>query len=77
MFTCEVSHSLHETFTICENCNIDGSLVRKPSKIFLTKKQDQLGQSFEAGAVVEEAIKDAKLELQDDQDSLKNRVYKK
>jgi len=71
----EVSHSLRETFTICENCGINGMLVRRPSKIFLTKKQRKMSGNLEAGTVVKEAIDEAKQELKQEQQNLTNRIY--
>jgi len=76
-FSFEISHPLQETLTICENCGWDGSLVRKPSEIFLTKKQAKTNGNSKAGAIVEEAIEDAKQELKIEKINLKNKRYNK
>ena len=76
-FSFEVSHSLQKTLTICENCGWDDSLVRKPSEIFLTRKQAKMNENSKAGAVVEEAIEDAKQELKIEKVNLKNKRYNK
>ena len=76
-FSFEISHSLQKTLTICENCGWNGSLVRKPSEIFLTKKHTKMNGNSKAGAVVEEAIEEAKQELKIDKTNLKKERYNK
>jgi len=73
----EIKHSLQEVHTKCENCGSDNSLERKPSRIFLAKKQGQLVGTFRDGAVVIDAIEEARQDLKQDQNNLKNREYKK
>ena len=73
----EVAHSLHETYTICKNCRHEGSVERKPGEIFLTKKSPKINGKSPAGALVEDAIAEAKLELKEEHTRLENREYEK
>ena len=73
----EIKHSLRETRTNCENCGGKDSLERRPSEIFLAKKQSKFAETSEAGAIVKSAIEEATQDLKQDKDVLKNRMYKK
>jgi len=73
----EIRHPLQETCTVCKICGDVDALERKPTEIFLTKKQDNVTQTSEAGRLVNEVIEETKQELKQEQDVLKNRVYKK
>ena len=73
----EAAHSLHKTCTICKNCGHEGSVERKPGEIFLTKKSPKINGKSPAGALVEDAIAEAKLELKEEHTRLENREYEK
>jgi len=73
----EIKHSLQEVYTNCEICGSDDSLERKPANIFLAKKQSRIQEKSVAGGAVKEAIKEARLDLKQDQHNLQNRSYKK
>ena len=73
----EIKHSLQETCTVCEICGHEGQLNRRPSSIFLTKKQSKFTTTYEAGEVVKTAIEEAKEDLATEKEILKNREYKK
>ena len=73
----EIKHSLHETCTVCKICAHEGQLDRRPSSIFLTKKQSKFAATSEVGEVVKAAIEETKQDLAAEKESLKNREYKK
>ena len=73
----EIKHALQKIYTICEICNVDGELERKPSSIFLTKKQSSFAEILEPGAVIKDAIEEAHHDITVEKHRLKNREYKK
>ena len=73
----EIRHSLQKTCTVCEICGHEGQLDRRPSPIFLTKKQSKFAATSEVGEVVKAAIEETKQDLAVEKESLKNREYKK
>ena len=76
-FSFEISHSLQETLTICENCGWDSSLVRKPSTVFIRKKDGEFQEKNKAGELVKARIEEGRIELKQEQENLKTREYKK
>jgi len=68
---------LQETCTICEICEMEGQLERKPASIFLTKKQSSFAENLEAGMVVKASIEEAHQDVANEKHRLKNREYKK
>jgi len=72
----DTAHSLQKTLKICKICGHEDCLERKPSSIFISKKQDDFEGKSKDGDVVKEAIKDAKEELTSDRRKLERREYK-
>lgn len=72
----EVKHSLQETCVICKLCNIEGDLERRPSTIFISKKQSQLTGKSKPGEIVKGAIEEAREDLQQEHHRLETREYK-
>ena len=72
----ETKHSLQEECIICELCGKSGSLVRRPSTIFITKKDEEFGVKTQAGELVTTTIEESKQELVQEKARLKNRVHK-
>ena len=73
----ETKHSIQKTCAICELCGYSGRLERRPSLIFVTKKQSELAGSFEPGEVIKATIEETREDIAREQEQLKNRVYKK
>jgi len=71
----ETKHSLQETCKVCKICGHEGQLDRRPSSIFLTKKQSKLAATSEVGEVVKAAIEETKQDLAVEKEILKNRKY--
>ena len=72
----EIRHSLREVCKICEICGAEGTLERRPSTIFLVKKNTQLMEKTEVGDVMKKSIEDARQDLKHEKDALKGREYK-
>ena len=72
----ETSHSLTKTWTICNLCEVAGSLVRRPSAIFISKKTNKIEGKSSIGAVVKATIEESKTELQLEKERLKKREHK-
>jgi|ETNvirnome_6_100_1030635.scaffolds.fasta_scaffold10045_4 hypothetical protein len=72
----EVNHSLQKTCTLCEICETEGQLERKPSSFFLSKKQAKLAGKNQPGALVKETIEDTRQELRVEREKLGNREFK-
>jgi len=73
----EIKHSIQKTCTICELCGHEGQLERRPSLIFVTKKQSELAGSFRPGEVIKATIEETRQDIANEQEQLKKRVYKK
>jgi len=71
----EIRHSLKETIEICVLCEISHEIVRRPSAIFLSKKNDNIEGKNKAGSVVKETIESARQELRVEQKRLAKREY--
>ena len=71
----EVRHSLKETVQICQLCGIANEIIRRPSTIFLSKKNDNIGVKNKVGSVVKETIESAREDLRFEQDRLTKREY--
>ena len=65
----KVSHSMSEKMEYCDVCETIGTLVRKPSMFFNVKKESKQ----KTGSYVEEFIKDAKKDLEEQKGELKNK----
>ena len=74
--TFEVRHSLQKTCTICELCDTEGNLERKPTGFFLSKKQSKSAGKSRPGEVVKTTIEEAREELRMEQQNLQKREYK-
>ena len=72
----ETRHSLQELCLICKLCKAEGTLYRKPSTIFISKKQAQIVGKSKPGEVVKSAIEEARMDLRQEQQELKVRKYK-
>ena len=73
----ETNHSMQKICTICKLCGYEGSLERRPSIVFVTKKQSELAGSFEPGSVIAATIEETRQEIASEKEQLKKRVYKK
>ena len=73
--TFEVRHLLAKIHTICELCNVEGCLERKPTGFFLTRKDSQLTSKSGPGRLVKATIEETKEELKMEHERLKNREY--
>jgi|TARA_R100000664_G_C2692046_1_gene95796 L-lysine 2,3-aminomutase len=71
----EIRHSLSKVHKICEICNVEGELERKPAGFFLNKKVVELHTNSKPGKVVKATIEEAKEELKLEQARLKSREY--
>ena len=69
----EIKHSLQKTHTICELCGIEDRIERKPSAVFISKKDSKLPRKNKAGELLKATIEDSKQELRNEQARLKNR----
>ena len=65
----KISHSMSEKIEYCDVCETVGTLVRKPSMFFNTKKEPKQG----IGSRVKEYIKDAKKDLEEQKKELKEK----
>ena len=74
--TFETRHSLRKTYTICEICEAEDQLERKPAAFFLNKKEVKLAGKSPPGGVVKATIEEAREELRIDHDNLRKREYK-
>lgn len=72
----EVRHSLKEVVEICQLCELSDEVVRRPSTIFLSKKNTDFTKKNKVGSVVKETIEDATRELRAEQEKLTKRKYK-
>jgi len=72
----EVKHSLSKIYTICKFCETEGSLERRPSSVFISKKHGNLNTKSKPGSVVTATIEEARESLKNEQHRLKNREYK-
>lgn len=73
----EIKHSLQETCIICTICEYEGSLERRPSAIFIGKKDGEFQEKNKAGELVKARIEEGRIELKQEQENLKTREYKK
>jgi len=73
----DIVHSLQKTLKICEICEKEDCLERKPSSIFISKKQDDFEGKSKPGDILKSAIKEAKEDLSFDRQKLEKREYKK
>ena len=73
----ETKHSIQKVSVICELCGKEGELERRPSTVFLTKKQSVFEQNSGIGDVLRATIEEAKHDMATEQEHLKKRVYKK
>jgi len=71
----EVRHSLKETVQICQLCETANEIMRRPSTIFLSKKNNNITTKNKVGSVVEETIESAREDLRIEQDRLTKREY--
>jgi len=68
-------HSIKEKLKDCEECEIEGSLVRIPSMpLVLTKKQNE--EKRQVGSFVKEYIENAKEDLESEKQEMSKQVYK-
>lgn len=65
----EVSHSMSERLTDCENCDTINSLAKIPAQIAVQYKK-------ESGKVVDEYIEQAKQEVSEEKERLKEQDWK-
>lgn len=65
----EKTHSMSERLTDCEHCDTIQSLIKVPFCISLTYKDNNTGK------IVEEYIQDAKRDLEEEINKVKNREY--
>ena len=72
----ELRHSLKEVVQICQLCDTIGEVMRRPSTIFLSKKNSDFGTKTKAGSVVKATIEEAKEELKQEQEKFSQRKYK-
>ena len=70
----EVSHSLSKTWTICNLCEAQDSIERKPSAIFISKKINKIAGKTSIGEVVRATIEESKTDLQQEKERLKKRL---
>jgi len=73
----EIKHTLQELCTICEICEKVGPLERRPSAVFLAKKESSFAQTLEPGKVVKASIEETKEDIAAEKRRLENRKYKK
>ena len=66
----EKVHSMSERLTDCEHCDTIDSLVKVPFSIIVTHKDNNVGK------VVSEHIEDAKRELEQEKNRMKEQEYK-
>lgn len=67
----EILHSMSERLTDCEKCNKINVLVKLPSNFAVQHKD------VEAGKVVDDYIKEAKREVEEEKRNLKNQEWEK
>jgi hypothetical protein len=72
----EVRHLLRESIEICQLCDMSGQLIRRPSTIFLNKKNSSLSTENKPGSIVKETIEETKSELRAEHQRLSKREYK-
>tara|TARA_Y100000310_G_scaffold233032_2_gene235872 strand:- start:2071 stop:2316 length:246 start_codon:yes stop_codon:yes gene_type:complete len=68
--TFQTAHSIKEKLYDCDGCDSEGSLERLPSMPFVFFDTNQ------AGKLVDQHIKEAKEEIQEEKDSLKTVEHK-
>jgi len=66
----EKNHSMSERLTDCEHCDTIDSLTKVPFAIATTYKDSSVGK------VVDEHIQDAKRDLEEEKNRMKEREYK-
>tara|TARA_Y100000310_G_scaffold125637_1_gene124384 strand:- start:378 stop:650 length:273 start_codon:yes stop_codon:yes gene_type:complete len=71
----EVRHSLQETIQICQLCESSNEIERRPSAIFLSKKNTNFGTKNKAGTVMKETIEESRQDLRLEQEKLSNRRF--
>ena len=71
----EIKHSLQKICKICELCKVEGQLERRPSTVFISKKQSNFGTKTRAGEVVKTTIEEAKQDLEQERKRLGSRTY--
>jgi putative FmdB family regulatory protein len=67
------THSMSEKLTDCIECNAKGSLFRVPLA-FVTNTNDSAGHS-KPGAIVKKHIEEARKEIKQERQNLKNKDY--
>jgi hypothetical protein len=72
-----VKHSLQEVVEICQLCNVSANIVRRPSTIFLSKKDDNLEAKIKPGSIVKEVIEESRQDLKVEQEKLAKREHNK
>lgn len=76
--TCEdvslIKHSLGETIQNCPLCDSQNSLERRPSMVFIDKKNPQFGTNSKPGEVVVSTIEEIKKEVKEEQARLRERT---
>ena len=68
-------HSLKEVVEICHLCGSTTQPIRRPSTIFLNKKNDNIETKLKVGSVVKETIESVREELRTEQERLTKREY--
>ncbi len=69
----DISHRLGAEYTLCKNCGEDGFLERQMSQTFIYKNKDDKG----SGNRVNNAIEEAREELEQDKEILQDKRYDK
>jgi len=69
----EIKHSLQKTCKICQLCNTEGQLERRPSSVFIRKKISNLSTKSRPGEIIKATIQEIKSDLGKEQQRLKNR----
>ena len=71
----QITHSIKEKLTDCEECNTEASLRRIPSMpLILNKKQNE--QKQKVGSVVKRHIEEARDDLKQEKEELSKKEYK-
>jgi len=69
----ETKHSIQKTCTICELCGHEGQLDRRPSLVFITKKQSELAGNLKPGEVIRATIEETRQDIMSEQEQLKKK----
>jgi putative FmdB family regulatory protein len=72
----EASHSLTKTLKICNICGTLDSITRVPSTVFISKKHAHFEGKSKPGELLKSAIEETKLEVSQERQRLKKRMYK-